>query len=271
MRKKTDNEDLAKRAKRLVKKWQKLVSNHFKNLAKAIELSGNGNSGKSTPTSQINGVIREQEERPKSCTEIPTKKGIKRRRTSVSAESSPLSDKDVAKSNNSKKVNNDGSLKEVNILLNDESSCESAKSFQNGQHNALGIQVNVHNSSPTDCMLTENNMLKKENSAPEAIKCQNGNNGKQEDDWIAVPECTSSKQESVVLSNSAVAVEPPCDIPEESLSVERKQLPEDCFDLVAEADGINGCYDKDGTWCSWSESVSQNSHSLSILPYVMLE
>ena len=259
MRKKTENEDLAKRAKRLVKKWQKLVSNHFKNLSKTGDLSKNGNGTKlATSVGQLNGVVREQEERPRSCTDIQQKIGTKRKRTSISAQSSPLSEKDLAKLDSNKKTIID-SVEKGTHLGDINAELESSVSVRNGQHNSLdkgleqiSVKVNVEG-TVFDNVLTEE-----------------GQNKSQDNDWIAVDEDSSNFDALVAPASNAIP-EPPSDIPEEDLGITRKDLPEDVVDPSSEADGINGCYNQDGAWCPWTDCVSQNDSNLVILPYVTLE
>jgi len=258
MRKKTENEELARRAKKLVKKWQKLVSNHFKNLSKSGELSKGGNSSKLAPSvAQLNGVVSEQEERPKSCTDIKQIIGTKRKRTSISAQSSPLSENDrVSLDSNSKdvvgvsnKTNLVGSNKTINSLVSE----------QNGQHSFLEKgQKDLVGSS----MVVDGLMKSLDEATP--------HDQKDDIDWIAVDE-DSSNVDAVLAPCESVAPEPPTDIPEEDLAVVRRNMPEDAVDPSSQADGVNGCYNEDGVWCAWLDCVTQRDSSLLILPYVILE
>ena len=264
MRKKTENEELARRAKKLVRKWQKLVSNHFKNLSKSGELPKGGN-GTKLPASvaQLNGVIREQEERPKSCTDIQQKIGNKRKRTSISAQSSPLSEKDRSNLDNSSKKALESIKKKCDLVDSDSNEkVRSSISAQNGrdtllQQNQMPSAVDMVDGPLT---LVDGLQACQDNFLSQDIN---------EDEWIAVDEDSSSSK--VLVAPSSIGPEPPSDIPEEDLVVVRRDLPEDIINPSSHADGINGCYNEDGTWCSWTDCLPQNDGNLVILPYVTLE
>ena len=268
MRKKTENEDLAKRAKKLVKKWQKLVSNHFKNLSKSTELPKAGNGTKLPPAvavPQLNGIIKEHEERPKSCTDIQQKIGIKRKRTSISAQSSPLSEKDLAKVDASSKKIVDVVKKDTN-LVNSNEGVNNCKAVQNGQHDNATVagEISVYHPDVTvdeKRTVFESSVLDKDN--------QKIDQDTRKDDLIA--SVVDSSPSGVAASSSSILPEPPTDIPEEDLAITRRSLPEDSVDPISEADGVNGCYNQDGIWCQWTDGVSQNNSNLLILPYVILE
>lgn len=260
MRKKTENEDLARRAKKLVKKWQKLVSNHFKNLSKGADVPKTGNGTKLPTNTQLNGLIKENDERPKSCTDIQPKTGLKRKRTSISAQSSPLSERDLAKIDANKKRTID--VQKGPNLVDNDINFDTRNSVQNGQHST---NTQLESKEPNVIVNVEgalSNSLSTQEDQADA-------DDNQDDEWVAVAE--DSVNPTPALVPCPGSPEPASDIPEEDLVVKRRELPEDIIDPMSEADGINGCYSQDGTWCQWSDTVSQNNSNLLILPYVILE
>ena len=57
----------------------------------------------------------------------------------------------------------------------------------------------------------------------------------------------------------------------ENMDDEPSEPKELILDLNQEANGINGRYNDQGLWCSWTDIMPYNDGNLSILPYVILD
>ena len=58
-------------------------------------------------------------------------------------------------------------------------------------------------------------------------------------------------------------------IEEEELAVEHKQFSEDPSSPSTTADGVNGTFDTNGTFCNWTDEI--NHDEFSVLPYIILD
>ncbi|XP_065657365.1 uncharacterized protein LOC101236819 [Hydra vulgaris] len=83
---------------------------------------------------------------------------------------------------------------------------------------------------------------------------------------IEIDKNNFEKHKDLILFEShSMTIEP------EDLAVCRKEHPNNIVNPESLADGINGVYDKDGVWKSWTEHLYLRNNTLCILPYVVLE
>eukprot|EP00794_Sanderia_malayensis_P008009 gene8008-8868_t len=276
MRKKTDNEELAKRAKKLVKKWQKLVSNHFKNLSRSTDSPGNG-SRVSTPVPQINGIVKEQgnfQGNKTSTNEGQIKLGRKRKHPGYSNESSPKN-LEVTKCTESN-ITEDSSPTLHNDLENSNESVVEKYDYnddimKNGKCNSDVEKTEIEKLITGDELLPGVSRLKSSNDKSVTVDLNDENISARKDD-MNHNETNIKINEIIVNPQPKSSAEEPSEISEEDLQVKRKEFTSDnCDDISLEADGINGCFDETDTWCSWSDPVITNQGKLTIYPYVTLD
>ena len=289
---------MAKRAKLLVKKWLQLVSNDVKSIGKKAVDSPKDNSRSSTPV--LNGAVDASDvplERPNSRTNIWSKKGVKRKRTSRSAENSPLLPvigQNEPKPKDSQEIvnNTDNSLLEQPLPSNALNHVKNME-ISDGSNSHLEISHCLHSGNTsyrdnvieaplTDSVSTENSPLlpstnivtsDAENGCvspdTENDKCKlDASLVKAEENNIG-PVPYTAEHGSPPVSES-ITIDPAKYIEEETLNVQRKALPASCVDPETEADGLNGCYGDNNSWYDWTEVMPQNEGNLNILPYVIL-
>ncbi len=288
MRKKTENEELAKRAKKLVKKWQRLVSHHFKNLSKSVDSPANLNRT-STPTLQVNGITKEAGsflEKVKSGNEIQRKAGQKRKFSGGSRESSPRivqSRSELVEECNTQLLHKN-ELQEGDIV--NHSDVNHSTSVNGKSKNKLNNELDTL--SESDNLLPGVSRLKSLNERQiikDDSKMEIEATNEHEIDDTGRQDSSHGSEINVNISvrlvkpeeNLNLAIPSPTKIPtpteiaEEELAVKRKPLPDDHVDVTSQSDGVNGCYNEKDEWCSWTDTVVQNNGTMSILPYVILD
>lgn len=316
MRKKTTNEDLSRRAKKLVKKWQTLVSNHLKKTFK----SDSPLNFPSTPP-PVNGLKLKSSEknhdRP-SSTELESKPNLKRKRTS--AENSPLnlrqshspgltySPRSISSPRN-KLVR---VVTEKTLSSSPRNACVASKTLAKAdEQNSASSVLNtdrLHNAevqlkTPVEGAKNHinNNTIKSVENGHSKLAVVTATDTRCQEDRIdstTTGEIVSSSpdtltdslllphtdiqivnshqlspRETLETQNETQEVTPRTfdSITPEDLALSRKQLPLDHLSPDVEADGVNGVYSTDDSYCSWSDIILQRNNELHLLPYVILD
>lgn len=274
LRKKTDNDDIARRAKRLVKKWQKLVQNHLE----AVRNTNSPLNGLLCNTPVVNGSVKNEEQISSAAGEVSAKldhksKGTKRKRLSIDSSSSvdtqgngDLGNKD-GNSFEAKKV--DDTSKHIGLVSNQ-------SSFDSEENLALG-------QSAAECSQNQAaNLLKRIKTEDDESACHQ-KPIQVENDKFTTAENTSSPAQVAPLTQTNNSdhtdvrwerkdVGQQTDDILEQDSEKSGQIPSDLMlDVTHQSNGINGRFGEDGNWYSWSETMSYNEGSLIIFPYVLLE
>ena len=270
LRKKTNDEDIARRAKRLVKKWQKLVQNHLE----AVRNTNSPLNGIRCNSPVVNGSVK-NEEQANSPAETATRldrksKGTKRKRLSVDSPSpagtqgnDESGNKDDTASNEKKDEDN---LSQHSNLISTQSSLDSeenlsqehssAECFQNLETNLLKRIKTEEGDCQQDSTQVNNDRLATDKIMPNTTE-------------IAPPAQTNNSDHTDVRWEGKDVATQTDDIEDDQTSV---QISSDLLlDIEQEANGINGRFGEDGTWYPWSETMSYSEGALIILPYVLLE
>jgi hypothetical protein len=272
LRKKTNDEDIARRAKRLVKKWQKLVQNHLE----AVRNTNSPLNGIRCNSPIVNGSV-ENKEQANSPAETATtldrkSKGTKRKRLSVDSLSPPetqenagVGDKDNGVSNDKKDETNasqhsdliseQSSLDSQDILSQENSSTEC---FQNLETNLLKRIKTEDGECHQDLEKVDNGSLAADKVLPNTTEVK------------PPTQTNNSDHTDVRWEGKDVGVQTD-DIVEQDSQTSVQIYSDSSVDIEHQANGINGRFGEDGNWYSWSDTMSYNEGSLIILPYVLLE
>ena len=272
LRKKTENEDIAKRAKRLVKKWQKLVQNHLE----AVRNTNSPLNGIRCNSPVVNGSVA-NEEQANSPAETAIKldrksKGTKRKRLSIDSASSAeaqwsaeLGTNDGASSNEKK---DDSNLSQHSSLLSNQSSLGSEE--HRSQENSSAECSRNFETNLFKRIKTEDGECSQDSTEVENDRVIIDKSTSNTVDVTPLPQTNSSDHTDVRWEGKDVGTQTDyvCEQDHESGT---HISPDSLLDIEHEANGINGRVGEDGNWYPWSETMSYNEGNLIILPYVLLE
>ncbi|XP_028403786.1 mediator of RNA polymerase II transcription subunit 26-like [Dendronephthya gigantea] len=268
LRKKTDNDDIARRAKRLVKKWQKLVQNHLE----AVRNTNSPLNGIRCNSPVVNGSVK-SDEQANSPADLSAKldrkaRGTKRKRLSVDSLSpgetqgnEELGNKDNT-SCNEKNYENNGSqhsslISTQSSIDSEESLTASAECSQNSETNFLK-QINTDDGGCHQ----ESTLVKSDRATIDKNTCSTA-------DIAPSAETNNSDHTDVRWEGKDIGLQTDDIVERGDENIENPPCPS--LDVELQANGINGRFGEDGKWYSWSETMSYNEGSLIILPYVLLE
>ncbi|PFX28018.1 mediator of RNA polymerase II transcription subunit 26-like [Stylophora pistillata] len=310
LRKKTKNEELAKRAKGLVKKWQKLVMNHLETLRNA-DSPING-SGLSSP--QINGTVRDPEKPAspsvdragKSKILEGKKRGVKRKRNSCSSsENSPVvfSKSDDCESHpgtpNSgvlpqiKDIHNQGNISTVSPSQppTPQSGDKSTLSLQSPEEsNILSVDSGIESQLSVKTLdelniesgvaTTESNWNDQSSDVPENLPCSSQKMHENVTDTGEGVSLQFYKTSSGYNKSNSVSSSHDDDTTEVNILSDHPvehEIPtspvarEFVLDVNVQANGVTGRFGDDGSWYDWTEVMPSSDGALQVLPYVILE
>lgn len=307
MRRKTSDGNLAKRAKKLVKKWHNLVNEHLQSLNRTSQTT-NGNSIKSEPCN-----------RPVSFN-VDRRGTVGRKRKVVcDMGSGPPCEKISRPSSTGRVISNDSfptsvESEEVVIDANNEVNTNDGVGLNNGSVvNELSASSDKSSNSsfevdkPSDTRVQEDRLTNKfknipvellslrsdsdclnggiENISMDAVKCYNAIDTSEHKECNSLDslQCSNLKS-NVGCSEIDVNVrlkseidvnvnsDSKCfDIEAEDLEVHRRDIPSNTNCPSIEFDGVNGTYGDLGTWHSWLDPMPCCSRDLVIFPYVIFD
>lgn len=272
LRKKTNDEDIARRAKRLVKKWQKLVQNHLE----AVRNTNSPLNGIRCNSPVVNGSVKieEQANSPaESATTLDHKsKGTKRKRLSVDSPSpaeahgnAELGNKDSTSSNEKKDENN---ASQHSGLISNQSSLDSEENLSQ-EHSSAECFQNL-DTNLLKRIKTEEDDCHQDSTQAESDRLTADKNISNTTEVTPLTQTNNSDHTDVRWEGKDVGVQTD-DIVEQDNQTSAQISSDLLLDVEHQANGINGRFGEDGTWYPWSETMSYNEGSLIILPYVLLE
>ena len=271
LRKKTNNDDIARRAKRLVKKWQKLVQNHLD----AVRNTNSPINGiRLNSPIVVNGSVKNEEQAnsPADTATIVDHKGTKRKRLSVDSLSPGNTKGNAEFGNNDNTLSNenkdDNNTHQHSGLISSQSSFDSEDTFSQENSSTEGsknIATNLLKRIKThdeDCR--QNSTQVDSNTLDTGEKITNVT------EVTPLVQTNNSDHTDVRWEGKDVGIQ--TDKMEDLSQSSTTQIsPVLLLDVEQQANGVNGRFGEDGTWYPWSETMSCNEGNLIILPYVLLE
>lgn len=266
LRKKTENEDIARRAKKLVKRWQKLVQNHLE----AVRNTNSPLNGLRCSSPIVNGLTKDEEN-----TVVDRKnKGTKRKRSSSETpppggghleEISEVQMKLVAKEEKPEiDIPQDSSLVSgKSTFESEENTNEKDVSLDcTGNYGAtLSKRLKTVNDDETVCGCEQKQTKTDESRIENTSNCctssyQERTENLNHDDVRWEGKDFSQQTEDLIESDNAKGEHDTSTLP---------------LDTEDQANGINGRFGEDGNWYAWNQTMPCNEGNLIILPYVLLE
>ena len=258
-----------------MKKWQKLVQNHLE----AVRNTNSPLNGLRCNSPVVNGSVK-NDEQANSPTEPASKierksKGTKRKRLSVDSPSivETQGNAEVSKKDNtlSKEKKDFGDSFHFSGSISNQSSLDSEENLTQGYSAADCSQNLAANSlKRTKTEDGENNCHQESIQVESDTQTTSKNNTSSPAEVASLAQTINSDHTDVRWEGKDVGQQTD-DLLEQDNENSEKISPDLMLNVEEQANGINGRFGEDGTWCSWSETMSYNEGSLIILPYVLLE